>query len=197
MHLHLRDGPILDYVVPYTSANFGRAVIMPNLVSPVTTCSDARLYRDQILKSIPKNHDFQPLMTLFLTESTDKKELIQGVREGLLAAIKLYPAGATTNSDSGVTDIEKVFPILETMIDLGLPLLIHGEVVDTAVDIFDREKVFIDRILSPLRQKYPELKIVFEHITTLDGVNFVLEATSNLSATITPHHLVLNRTDIF
>ena len=197
MHLHLRDGLILDAVVSHTSTNFGRAVIMPNLVPPITTCSELRLYRDQILKSTPKSHDFQPLMTMYLTESTNKNELIQGVEEGILSAVKLYPAGVTTNSESGVKDIEKVYPIFETMIKLGIPLLIHGEVTDEDVDIFDREKVFIDRTLNPLRQQYPELKIVLEHITTLDAVNFVIDADLNLSATITPHHLVLNRTDIF
>ena len=197
MHLHLRDGSILESVISHTSRYFGRAVVMPNLLPPITTIAMARLYRDRILKSLEISHDFKPLMTLYLTEFTNKKELAQGFQEGLLSGVKLYPAGATTNSDSGVSDIEKVFPIFETLENLGLPLLIHGEVVDSDIDIFDREKVFIDRILIPMRNKFPELRIVLEHVTTKEGVTFVAESQSNICATITPHHLVLNRTDIF
>ncbi len=197
MHLHLRDGSILDSVISHTSRFFGRAVVMPNLLPPITTIAMARLYRDKIYKSLEIGHDFKPLMTLYLTEFINKKELVQGFQEGLLSGVKLYPAGATTNSDSGVSDIEKVFPIFEVMENLGLPLLIHGEVVDSDIDIFDREKVFIDRILIPMRKKFPELRIVLEHVTTEEGVKFVAESQSNICATITPHHLVLNRTDMF
>ena len=197
MHLHLRDGSILQSVISYTSKYFGRAVIMPNLSPPITTISMVRFYRDTILKSLKIGHDFKPLMTLYLTDSTDKKDLVQGFQEGLLSGVKLYPAGATTNSAFGVSDIEKVFPIFDTMQNLGLPLLIHGEVVDSNIDIFDRERVFIDRVLLPTKEKFPKLKIVLEHITTKEGVTFVAEAQSNICATITPHHLVLNRTDIF
>ena len=197
MHLHLRDGSILESVISYTSKYFGRAVIMPNLLPPITTISMVRLYRDKILNSVNISHDFRPLMTLYLTESTNKQDLVKGVQEGLLSGVKLYPAGATTNSDSGVSDIEKVFPIFETMEKLGLPLLIHGEVVDSDIDIFDREKAFINRILIPMRKRFPELRIVLEHVTTKEGVLFVTESQSNICATITPHHLVLNRTDMF
>ena len=197
MHLHLRDGAILRSVIAFTSRNFGRAVIMPNLIPPITTASMARVYRDQILDVIPKHDDFTPMMTLYLTEATSKEEIVLGVKEDLIMAVKLYPSGATTNSSSGVKEMEKVFPIFEIMMKLNLPLLIHGEVTDNDIDIFDREKVFIEQILIPLRQKFPDLRVVLEHITTVEGVNAVREAKSNLCATITPHHLSLNRTDMF
>ena len=197
MHLHLRDGIILQSVVSYSSQNFGRAIVMPNLVPPITCTAMAKIYRNQILAAIPAGDLFEPLMTLYLTDSTTKHELRLGVEEGIFSAVKLYPAGATTNSELGVTKIEKVFSILETMVELDLPLLLHGEVVDSHVDIFDREKVFIDSILLPLRKNFPELRLVLEHVTTSDGVNYVKESNTNLFATITPHHLVLNRNDIF
>ena len=197
MHLHLRDGMILRSIVKYSSHYFGRAIIMPNLVPPITSTAMAKIYRNQILAALPTGHIFDPLMTLYLTDSTDKKELQLGVEDGVLSAVKLYPAGVTTNSEHGVTKIENVFPILETLVELNLPLLVHGEIVDSMVDIFDREKVFIDRILIPLRKNFPELRVVLEHVTTSDGVNYVKEASTNLFATITPHHLALNRNDIF
>ena len=197
MHLHLRDGLILNSIISYSSAYFGRAVIMPNLLPPITTSTMLRSYRDRILMAVPQGHTFKPLMTLYLTDTIKKEEIKRAFQEELLSAVKLYPAGATTNSASGVTDIENIFPILETMVELDVPLLIHGEVVDPDIDIFDREKVFIERILTPLRNRFPDLRIVLEHITTAEGVNFVREVPSNLFATITPHHLVLNRSDIF
>ena len=197
MHLHLRDGAVLRSVVKYSSHDFGRAIIMPNIIPPITSTAMAKIYKNQILAALPTGHLFDPLMTLYLTDSTDEKELQLGVEEGVLSAVKLYPAGATTNSELGVTKIENVFPIFETLVDLNLPLLVHGEIVDSKVDIFDREKVFIERILIPLRKNFPELRVVLEHVTTSDGVNYVKEAGANLFATITPHHLALNRNDIF
>jgi dihydroorotase len=197
MHLHLRDGAIMDSVVAYTSRDFARSVIMPNLNPPITTVDMARSYKKSILNATPASHNFEPLMTLYLTEETSPDEIKLGVEEGLIKAVKLYPAGATTNSLSGVTNIRKVFAVLDVMSDLKLPLLIHGEVVDESVDIFDREAVFIDKILDPLRDKFQELRIVLEHITTNNGVNYVKNANKNLAATITTHHLALNRNDLF
>ena len=197
MHLHLRDGEVLRSILKYSIHDFGRAIIMPNVVPPITSAAMAKIYRNQILAALPIGHPFEPLMTLYLTDSTDEKELRLGVKEGVLSAVKLYPAGATTNSELGITKIENAFPIFETLVELNIPLLVHGEIVDSKVDIFDRERVFIEHILIPLRKNFPELRVVLEHVTTSDGVNYVKEASSNLFATITPHHLALNRNDIF
>lgn len=196
-HLHLRDGAMLRAVLPHTTAHFARAIIMPNLTPPVVTTADARAYRDRILAALPKGARFAPLMTAYLTEGTDPDDLARGQEEGVLTAVKLYPAGATTNSHGGVRDLAKVSPVLERMQAIGLPLLVHGEVVDPEVDIFDREAVFIERHLQPIRADFPELRIVMEHVTTQDGVDFVLGQGDGLvGATITPQHLVLNRNDL-
>lgn len=183
-------------VVPETARDFGRAIVMPNLVPPVVRGADARAYRDRIIASIPQGIDFTPLMTLYLTETTDPMDVARGASEGLIFAVKLYPAGATTNSASGVSDFKKVMPVLEKMAEIGLPLCIHGEVTDGNIDIFDREAVFIDRILTPLRDTLPELRIIMEHVTTRDGVDFIRSADHNLAGTITTHHLIINRNDI-
>jgi dihydroorotase len=196
-HLHLRDDDMLRAVLPETTRHFGRAIIMPNLVPPVVTAANAIAYRDRILSSLPKNDDFQPLMTLYLTDNTDKEDLAAAHASGLITAVKLYPAGATTNSAFGVTDIKHVMPVLEKMAEIGCPLCIHGEVTGTDIDIFDREAVFIDTILDPLRRALPELKIISEHITTKNGVDYVMSANSNLAATITTHHLIINRNHLF
>ena len=196
-HLHLRDGDVLSAVLPYTSAHFARAIIMPYLVPPVRTSADAEAYRSRIEEQIPGHHDFTPLMTLYLTESTDIEDLKAGAESGLVKAVKLYPAGATTNSDSGVRDIDKVMPVLEAMAAIDLPLLCHGEVTDPSVDIFDREAVFIERVMEPLRKRLPELRIVLEHVTTQDGVDYVQSASSKQAATITTHHLMIDRNHIF
>ena len=192
-HLHLRDGQVMHAVLQHSSSWCGRAIIMPNLVPPVTTSAHASAYRDRIISAIPAHHDFTPLMVLYLTESTDAKDLRAGVEAGIITAVKLYPAGATTNSDSGVRDIEKVMPVLSVMAELGVPLLVHGEVTDSDIDIFDREAVFIDRVLKPLRARLPDLRIVFEHITTAQAAEYVLAGDENLAATVTPHHLLINR----
>lgn len=193
MHLHLRDGAIMKAVVPHTSADFSRAIIMPNLVPPVTNVEQARAYRERILASVPQGQVFEPLMTLYLTEATTVGDIDAGVADGLISAVKLYPAGATTNSNSGVRDFEKVMPVLERMAFHDLPLLVHGEVTDTDIDIFDREAVFIERILEPLRRRLPQLRIVMEHVTTQDGVSFVRSHETGMAATLTVHHLMLNR----
>lgn len=193
MHLHLRDGAIMKAVVPHTSADFSRAIIMPNLVPPVTNAEQARAYRERILASVPQGQVFEPLMTLYLTEATTVGDIDAGVADGLISAVKLYPAGATTNSNSGVRDFEKVMPVLERMAFHDLPLLVHGEVTDTDIDIFDREAVFIERILEPLRRRLPQLRIVMEHVTTQDGVSFVRSHETGMAATLTVHHLMLNR----
>ena len=195
-HLHLRDGAMLEAVLPATSAHFARAIIMPNLVPPVVTTADARAYRERILKALPSGHDFTPLMTLYLTEATSADDVEAGFRGGLVMAMKLYPAGATTNSQSGVRDIAKVQPVLERMAAIGMPLCVHGEVTDPAIDIFDREAVFIDRVLDPLRRRVPELRVVMEHITTKEGVAYARSGGDNLGATITTHHLIINRNAI-
>lgn len=195
-HVHLRDGAMLKAVTPHTSRDFARAIIMPNLVPPVVTVADARRYRERILASVPRAHDFTPLMTLYLTENTDPKDVEAGFRDGEVTAVKLYPAGATTNSQSGVRAIEKVYPVLERMASCGMVLCIHGEVTDPAIDIFDREAVFIERVLEPLRRRIPELRIVMEHVTTRDGVDYVRSAKASLAATITTHHLIINRNAI-
>ena len=196
-HLHLRDGAMLAAVLPFTSAVFARAIIMPNLVPPLTTMAAIRDYRSRIVAAVPKAHRFEPLMTCYLTDAIDLNEIRAGHDEGLLTAAKLYPAGATTNSDSGVTAVEKIYPVLELMQRLDLPLLVHGEVVDNDVDIFDREALFVDRVLEPTRRQFPDLRIVLEHVTSKAAVDYVLSATNNLAATITPHHLLINRNALF
>ncbi|MGL1921721.1 MAG: dihydroorotase [Hyphomicrobiales bacterium] len=192
-HVHLRDGEMLKRVLPYTSQDFARAIIMPNLVPPVCTAADAIAYKSRIMAVLPKEHDFQPLMVVYLTEGTDADDLEQGFKSGAIQAVKLYPAGATTNSDSGVKDFSKVYHVFERMAKIGLPLLVHGEVVDADVDIFDREAVFIDKILEPIKARFPELRVVMEHITTKNAVDYVQSKDQNLAATITTHHLMINR----
>jgi dihydroorotase len=195
-HLHLRSGEMLNKVLPYTSQHFARAIIMPNLPSPVITTEDAKNYRQEIINNLPENHNLTPLMTLYMTENTDPDNVKSGFLSGDISAIKLYPAGATTNSDAGVKNLEKIYPVLEVMEQIGMPFLVHGEVVDTEIDIFDREAVFIDTKLIPIRQRFANLKIVFEHLTTKDGVDYVLSSNKYTAATITPHHLVINRNAI-
>lgn len=199
-HVHLRDGAMLKAVAPLTSAQFGRAIVMPNLNPPVTSAARAKAYREEILRAAPEGAKFQPLMTLYLTDDVDVVDMEAGFREGVFTAAKLYPANATTNSAKGVTDVRKLYPALERMQKLGMPLLVHGEVTDADVDVFDREKVFIGQVMEPLRKAFPGLKVVFEHVTTAEAVAFVREgyaAGGKLGATITAHHLFLNRTDIF
>ena len=196
-HVHFRDGEILKAVVPETSRHFKRAIIMPNLVPPILTGADALEYRQRIKVATPNSDNFIPLMTLYLTETTNKIDLESAFKEKLVFAAKLYPAGATTNSDSGVKNIKNIMPLLETMSQIGMPLLVHGEVTNTDVDIFDREKIFIDTVLDFLCEELPELKITMEHITTEDATSYVKQSKKNLSATITPHHLALNRNSIF
>ncbi|MFN3508607.1 MAG: dihydroorotase [Allorhizobium sp.] len=195
-HLHLRDGAMLEGVIGDTSRHFARAIIMPNLVPPVVTTEDARAYRERILKAVPSGDRFEPLMTLYLTEHTNPDDVEEGKRSGLITAVKLYPAGATTNSHGGVRDMDKAMPVLERMANIGLPLCVHGEVTTPEVDIFDREKVFIDTVLDPLRKRLPELKITMEHVTTEDGVQYIRAADRNLAGSITTHHLIINRNDI-
>lgn len=197
MHLHVRDGAELRNVLVYTARRFERAIIMPNLNPPVTTVEAALAYRERILRALPDGSAFKPLMTLYLTDSSTPEEIAKAKATGLIHGVKLYPAGATTNSDSGVTDIRKRTAVLETMARLDLPLLVHGEVTDVGVDIFDREQVFIERTLAPLVDRLPQLRIVFEHITTRTAVEFVLACGKNLVATITPHHLLYNRNALF
>lgn len=197
-HVHFRDGAMLETVVPATARAFGRAIVMPNLVPPVTGIAEAEAYRARIAAAVPEGVSFTPLMTAYLTDQTDPAVLRRGAAEGVFSAVKLYPAGATTNSASGVTDIANAMPVLEVMQEIGLPLLIHGEVTDPDIDIFDREAVFIDRIMTPLLARLPGLKVVFEHVTTKEAVDFVAAGDSGrLAATITAHHLVINRTDLF
>ena len=195
-HLHIRDGEILSSVAPFTAKQFARAIIMPNLNPPVTTVVKAVEYLDEILAAV-EGTDFEPLMTLYLTDNTPPEEIIAARKSCFIKALKLYPAGATTNSDAGVTDISHCYSTLEEMQKSGLPLLVHGEVTSADIDIFDREKVFIDRTLAPLAKKFPDLKIVFEHITTKEAADFVLQSSDNVAATITPHHLLLNRNALF
>lgn len=195
-HLHLRDGAMLEGVIGDTSRHFARAIIMPNLVPPVVTTEDARAYRERILKAVPAGDSFQPLMTLYLTEHTNPDDVEEGKRSGLITAVKLYPAGATTNSHGGVRDMEKAMPVLERMAKVGLPLCVHGEVTTPEIDIFDREKVFIDTVLDPLRRRLPELKVTMEHVTTEDGIQYIRSAERNLAGSITTHHLIINRNDI-
>jgi dihydroorotase len=196
-HLHLRDGAALASIVNHTAAQFARAIIMPNLKPPVVTTEMALEYRNRILSCIDEKYHFEPLMTLYLTDNTSIEEINTAVQSEAIRALKYYPAGATTNSDQGVTDIKTTYPVLEAMMKQGLPLLVHGEVTDSNVDIFDREAVFIDKVLLSLVKEFPELKIVFEHITTRVAVDFVLSANENIAATITPQHILLNRNDLF
>jgi dihydroorotase len=196
-HLHLRDGEALKSVLADSAQRFGRAIVMPNLKPPVTTVSAAAAYRDRIVSVLPSGSDFEPLMTLYLTDNTRPAEIHRAKASGIVTAAKYYPAGATTNSDSGVTDIRKCIDALQAMAETGMPLLIHGEVTDPQVDVFDREKVFIERTMIALVQQLPSLKIVMEHITTANAVKFVISAPDNVAATITAHHLLMNRNDIF
>ena len=196
-HLHLRDGAMMADVLPHTARQFGRAIVMPNLKPPVTTTAMAGAYRDRIVAALPADLVFEPLMVLYLTDNTQPDEIRRAVDSGFVHGVKLYPAGATTNSDAGVTDLLRSMPSLEMMQQLGLPLLVHGEVTDSDIDIFDREAVFIDRVLQPLRRQLPQLKIVFEHITTREAAQYVRDAEGPMAATITAHHLLYNRNAIF
>lgn len=196
MHLHLRDGAMLKGVLPETTRHFARAIIMPNLVPPIVTVAQALAYRDRILAALPAGALFEPLMTLYLTETTDPADVAAAHASGLVKAVKLYPAGATTNSQSGVQNFNAIRPVLETMADIGLPLCVHGEVTDPNVDIFDREAVFIDRVLDPVRRTTPGLRVIMEHITTSEGVAYARAAGPDFAATITTHHLVINRNHI-
>lgn len=192
-HVHLRDGETLRAVVPYTARQFARAIVMPNLSPPVTTTALAAAYRSRILAAVPQGMRFTPLMTLYLTDHTDPGDLAAGFADGVLTAAKLYPAGATTNSAHGVTDIARIMPVLERMAELGMPLCVHGEVTSAEIDIFDREAVFIERVLEPLTRRLPDLRVVFEHITTREAAQFVDAAGEGVAATITPQHLHINR----
>jgi dihydroorotase len=195
-HLHLRDGEALNAVLPHTARQFARAIVMPNLKPPVRRVAEAAAYRDRILAAVPPGQRFEPLMTLYLTDNTSPEEIIAAKASQFVKAVKYYPAGVTTNSDLGVTDIHKCDAVFEAMQEVGLPLLLHGEVGDRDVDVFDREKVFIDRHLMPLQQRYPRLRVVFEHITTADAMEYVRSA-DNIAATITPQHLLFNRNSLF
>jgi len=198
-HLHLRDGAAMAAVLPATAREFARAIVMPNLKPPVTTTAQALAYRDRIVAALPKagpGSAFTPLMTLYLTDSLPPQEITRASAAGVVA-VKLYPAGATTHSDAGVTDIRKTYPTLEAMQRAGLPLLVHGEVTDPAVDVFDREAVFIDRVMQPLRRDFPALRVVFEHITTREAAQYVAGSDAHTAATITAHHLLYNRNAIF
>jgi dihydroorotase len=196
-HLHLRDGDVLASVLPDTARRFARAIVMPNLKPPVVTTGQALAYRDRILAALPAGSSFEPLMTLYLTEATPPAEIAQARATGLVHAVKYYPAGATTNAASGVTDPRRCYPVFEEMQRQGMPLLLHGESIDPSVDVFDREAVFIERTLAPLVRDFPELRVVLEHITTSAAVEFVAEASPNVAATITVHHLLLNRNAMF
>ena len=196
-HVHLRDGAMLHAVVPHTARQFARAIVMPNLAPPITRIADAEAYRARILAAVPEGMDFTPLMTCYLTDAADPQEIERGFAEGMWAACKLYPAHATTNSSHGVTDIRALRTVLETLQRIGMPLLIHGEVTDREIDIFDREAVFVERTLAPLVRDFPALKIVFEHITTAEAVDFVNASGPMIAATITPQHLHLNRNALF
>ncbi|CAL93490.1 dihydroorotase [Azoarcus olearius] len=196
-HLHVRDGAALAAVVPHTAERFGRALIMPNLRPPVTTTAQALAYRDRIRAAVPAGLAFEPLMSLYLTDNTAPDEIERARASGAVIAAKLYPAGATTNSDAGVTAIDKIYPVLERMEACGLVLCVHGEVTGGEVDVFDRERVFMEKILSPLVRRFPALKVVFEHITTAEAAQFVRAAGANVAATVTAHHLLLNRNAIF
>jgi len=196
-HLHLRDGPAMKDALAHTSSVFARAVVMPNLKPPVTRTEQARSYRDRIVAALAPEHRFEPLMTLYLTDATPRDEIRRARDSGLVHGVKLYPAGATTNSESGVTDLNRCAPALDALQELDLPLLVHGETTDPAIDVFDRERAFIEEVLAPLRHRYPRLRIVFEHITTREAAQYVSEAGPLLAATITAHHLRYNRNALF
>ena len=196
-HVHLRDGAMMAAVLPYTARSFARAIVMPNLAPPVTTVAAAEAYRARILKALPPGATFTPLMTSYLSDDSDPGEIERGHRAGVFTAAKLYPAHATTHSAHGVTDIAKIGPVLERMAAIGMPLLVHGEITDPAIDVFDREAVFIERVLAPLTKRLPALKIVLEHITTREATDFVAGAGPNLAATITAHHLMISRNALF
>lgn len=196
-HVHLRDGALLADTVAHTSRQFARAIVMPNLSPPVSTTAEVEAYRARIIAARPAGSDFAPLMVLYLTDATDPDDVAAGFASGVLTACKLYPANATTNSAHGVTDVRNIYPVLERMQTIGMPFLVHGEVTDPAVDIFDREAVFIEQVLAPTLRDFPALRVVFEHITTQDAAEFVVAAGANVGATITPHHLMINRNAIF
>ncbi|MES2753511.1 MAG: dihydroorotase [Pseudomonadota bacterium] len=196
-HVHFRDGAMLRAVALYTARRFARAIVMPNLTPPVTSVAAAEAYRARIMAALPADADFTPLMTCYLTDATDPAELVRGHAAGIFTAAKLYPAGATTNSAHGVTDLARLSPVFAAMERAGMPLLIHGEVTDRTIDIFDREAVFLERVLTPLLRDFPALKVVLEHITTADAAQFVADAGPQLAATITPQHLILNRNALF
>ena len=196
-HLHLRDGAALSALLPFTAARFARAIVMPNLSPPLTTTASVLAYRDRIRAALPRGSDFQPLMTLYLTDQTSAEEITRASQSGAIFGCKLYPAGATTHSDAGVTDIARLEPALEAMSALDLPLQVHGEVTDPQVDIFDREARFIERVLAPLCARWPRLRVVFEHVTTREAVQFVRGARAGVAATVTPQHLLLNRNALF
>ncbi len=197
LHLHLRDGEVMETVLPHTVAQFRRAIVMPNLKPPVTTTELALAYRERILNALPKGKEFTPMIPLYLTDKTKGDEIRKAVESGVATAMKYYPAGATTNSESAVTSFDNITEAVAVMEELGLPLLVHGEVTDPKVDMFDRESRFIGEILEPLRKKFPELKVIMEHISTKDAVDYVTQANDKLAATITPHHISLNRTALF
>ncbi|WP_255988110.1 dihydroorotase [Chitinolyticbacter albus] len=196
-HLHLRDGALMASVLPHTAREFARAIVMPNLKPPVSTVDMALAYRERIVAALPAGSDFQPLMTLYLTSNLTPDEVVKARASGVVQAVKLYPAGATTNSEAGVAGLDGVMPTLEKMAEIGLPFLVHGEVTDPAVDVFDREAAFIDQVMAPLLQRLPELRVVFEHITTKQAAQFVLDAGDNVGATVTPQHLLMNRNALF
>ncbi len=196
-HVHLRDGAMMRAVVPFTASQFARAIVMPNLNSPISDIDSARAYRERILAAVPPGIHFEPLMALYLTDETDAEEVAAGFEQGVFVAAKLYPANATTNSARGVTDVRTIDTVLKRMEKIGMPLLVHGEVTDPAVDVFDREVVFIDRVLAPMIERFPGLKIVFEHVTTADALDFVTSEGPQLAATITAHHLLINRNAMF
>ncbi|ANB02695.1 dihydroorotase [Ectothiorhodospira sp. BSL-9] len=196
-HLHVRDGDVLGDAVPHSARQFARAVIMPNLKPPVVSVEQALQYRERILDALPQGSNFNPLMTIYLTDSTSPEEIRKAVDSGVILGVKLYPAGATTHSDAGVSDIRHTYPTLQAMQDLGLPLLVHGEATAPSVDIFDREQVFIDNTLIPLVEQFPGLKIVLEHITTAHAVDFVRQAPERVGATVTPQHILMNRNALF
>ena len=196
-HVHLRDGEMLRAVLPFTARQFARAIVMPNLAPPVTTRAEGEAYRARIMAALPEGARFTPLMTAYLTDGTDPADLVRGYQEGVFTAAKLYPANATTNSAHGVTDISRIRRVLDRMADTGMVLCVHGEVTDPEVDVFDREAEFIDRVLTPMLREWPELKVVFEHVTSEQAVQFVEDSPGNVAATITPHHLHLNRNAMF
>lgn len=196
-HVHLRDGEVMAAVLPHTAAQFARAIVMPNLKPPVTTTALAEAYRQRIMAALPAGSRFQPLMTAYLTDNTDPADIADGFKRGVWVAAKLYPAGATTNSQAGVTDVARIRGVLAMMEKIGMPILLHGEVTDHSVDIFDRETVFLERILGKLLKEFPGLKVVLEHITTAEAADFVRAHAPQIAATITPHHLMINRSSIF